>query len=62
MAEITVVINDETGEVTYDVKGVKGKGCEALTQELDEALGTVVQNKKLPEFFQHEKQTMKHRG
>ena len=62
MPEIEITINDDTGEVIYEVSGIKGKDCEALTKELDEALGTVVKNKKLPEFFQQQKQQQKHRS
>jgi hypothetical protein len=40
--EIEVVI-DQEGEATVHVQGVKGKGCTALTAELEKALGQVGQ-------------------
>jgi hypothetical protein len=57
--EIMVTIDDD-GNVSYEVKGVKGSGCEELTKELDAELGTVLENKKLPEFFQSQDQKLRH--
>ena len=61
MPEIIVLIDDETGDISLDVKGAKGPDCEKLTKELEEALGVVVERKKLPEFFQKSKTTLNQR-
>jgi hypothetical protein len=39
MKEEVIVEVDEEGVVTYEVSGIKGQGCKALTAELDRALG-----------------------
>lgn len=38
------------GEVEVEVNGVKGKSCVALTQHLEDALGTVDKRQHTPEF------------
>jgi len=59
MAEINVTINDDTGEITYEVNGMSGPECEILTRELEQETGTVVKRSKLPEFYQKSEQKQK---
>lgn len=61
MPEIIVDIGSD-GEIKMEVKGAKGADCEALTKDLEEALGIVEARKKLPEFFQKSEQKQSHRG
>ena len=50
--EITVDISPE-GVVKMDAKGFKGKGCEVLMSEIENALGKVAKVNLKPEY--HEK-------
>ncbi|MFX1515396.1 MAG: DUF2997 domain-containing protein [Promethearchaeota archaeon] len=52
--EITV---DEVGNVSYKVKGLKGRGCTQETEFLDEALGEVTKRKYTPEYYQEQIKT-----
>jgi len=52
--EIEIVINAK-GEVTYEMKGVKGGNCIAETEFLQQALGgdsAVVEQQKTAEFYE----------
>jgi hypothetical protein len=52
--DIEIVINAK-GEVTFEVKGVKGSSCLGETQFLTEALGgdsAVVEQQKTSEFYE----------
>jgi hypothetical protein len=51
--EIEIDIGDN-GEVTFRVKGAKGKACMDITKEFEEALGIVVNREKTSEFYQTE--------
>ena len=51
MREITVKIAADGSTTETSVNGVKGKGCEDLTKSLLNALGTVEDSKKNPEYF-----------
>jgi len=42
------------GSVTFDVRGVKGPDCLALTKELEEELGVVVARSNTAEFYEEE--------
>ena len=44
--EIEITIS-KTGQVKLHVRGIKGKKCLALTEELEKALGNVVLDRKL---------------
>lgn len=45
------------GAVEIKVKGVSGPGCEALTKDIEDALGTVTSREKTGEYFQETEQT-----
>lgn len=52
--DIEIVINAK-GEVTFEVKGVKGGSCLAETKFLEEALGgdaAIVEQQKTSEFYE----------
>ncbi|MFX1538550.1 MAG: DUF2997 domain-containing protein [Promethearchaeota archaeon] len=55
--EITV---DETGNVSYKVKGLKGRGCIKETAFLDEALGEVMKREYTREYYQEQIKTSTH--
>ena len=48
---------DDNGNVSFQVKGVKGKKCLEITKELEQALGIVKSQEKTAEFYQTETQT-----
>ena len=52
------VIVSPTGEIKIDAVGFKGTDCEHATRFLEEALGTVHQKVKKPEF--HQRQRIQH--
>jgi hypothetical protein len=57
--DIEIVINSK-GEVTFEVKGVKGGSCLAETQFLQEALGgtgAVVEQQKTNEYYEQSEAT-----
>ena len=43
---------DTNGGVQIEAIGFKGKGCEAATKAIEEALGTTTSRKKKPEYHQ----------
>ena len=50
----TITANiDEEGNVTFEVKGIKGPGCERALEPF-EKLGQVVEERKTPEYYQAE--------
>lgn len=50
---INVVVNPD-GTVEVSAEGFKGKGCEAATKFIEEALGMDGDRKKLPEYYANE--------
>lgn len=50
MEEIRVTINRD-GTISYEVRGVKCEGCQALTAEID-AMSKGTSSKKTNEFFE----------
>lgn len=47
---------DDNGNVSFQVKGVKGKKCLEITKELEAVLGIVKSQEKTAEFYQTETQ------
>jgi len=50
--EIVVTI-DESGNVSMEVKGIKGPGCEKVLKPF-EGLGEVLEERRTPEYYQRE--------
>ena len=57
-AEITLEIDDD-GNIRLEVSGVKGKDCEALTADLEAALGVVSERKRTHEYYVPEENRLK---
>jgi len=53
MAYTIKVTIDEEGNVAFEVKGIKGPGCEEVLRPF-EKLGLVVEEQKTPEYYQTE--------
>ena len=51
--ELEISISN-TGEVTINVIGAKGKSCIDMTKDLEESLGIIKSFEKKSEFYQHE--------
>ena len=51
--ELEISISN-TGEVTINVLGHKGKTCLDMTKDLEESLGIIKCLEKKPEFYQQE--------
>ena len=51
--ELIVTIGKD-GNVTIDVQGFSGEGCEEFTKELEQELGVVIKRSKKPEYYQEE--------
>jgi hypothetical protein len=45
-----VVIVSPSGEIFVDAKGFQGKGCEAATKAIEEALGATVRKRLKPDY------------
>ena len=54
--EIEITI-DNKGNVSYKVKGLKGKGCTDATKFLDEALGEVTKREYTREYYEQSVRT-----
>jgi hypothetical protein len=55
MTKTIEVIVSASGEIKIDAVGFKGADCEQATRFLEEALGTVQQKQRKPEFHQRNK-------
>ncbi len=53
--ELEISIDDD-GNVTIKVVGVAGPDCLALTKDIEEALGVVVDRQRTNEFYQEKPQ------
>jgi hypothetical protein len=51
--ELEISISN-TGEVTINVIGAKGKSCIVMTKELEESLGIIKSFERKSEFFQQD--------
>ncbi len=51
--EIQIEIGDN-GEISFLVKGLKGKACLEVTKDLEEALGIVKNREMTSEYYQQE--------
>lgn len=51
--ELEIAISN-TGEVTINVIGAKGKSCIDMTKELEESLGIIKSFERKSEFFQQD--------
>ena len=51
MPEIEFTINETTGDLTVQVKGVAGPTCEDVAKLARELLGTPASEKNTPEYF-----------
>lgn len=49
--ELEISISN-TGEVTVNVIGAKGKSCMSMTKELEDSLGIITSFEKKSEFYQ----------
>ncbi len=58
-AELEITVTKD-GDVKIRVKGVAGPACEALTKDIENAIGVVTEREKTGEFFQAtEQETIK---
>jgi hypothetical protein len=55
------IIIAPSGEIQIDAVGFKGPDCEKATQFLEEALGTVGQKRKKPDYHQQASKTHQQR-
>jgi hypothetical protein len=55
MKQTIEVIISAAGEIQIDAVGFKGADCEHATRFLEEALGSVTQKQKKPEYHQRAK-------
>lgn len=53
MKKIEVIITPQ-GETTVTTVGFKGKSCQDATKQLEQALGIVQSEQKLPAFYETE--------
>ncbi len=54
--EIEITVDNE-GNVSYKVKGLKGKSCTDATKFLDEALGEVTKREYTREYYEQQTRT-----
>jgi len=59
--EITITIGTD-GATKVAVKGVKGRGCKALTAEFEKGLGKVTSDENSKEFYEEQQTQIKARG
>lgn len=63
MEEKVIFEIDLKGNTKLTVKGVRGKGCKALTADFENGLGIVTSDKSTNEMYEQEQpQTVKARG
>lgn len=50
MSEEILITIPKKGKIKIEVKGIKGQGCKALTEELEKALGRTTSDKPTEEM------------
>lgn len=53
--QVEITISPD-GEITVEARGIKGKGCEALTEAFERGLGARTSDKRKPEYHGHDHQ------
>jgi hypothetical protein len=48
------------GEITVEAEGFQGKGCEAATKAIEEALGKSTQRTRKPDFWRQSNRHQNH--
>ena len=48
---------DKDGNISFEVKGIKGPDCLEETKDIEEALGKVTDREKTSEFYQEDVST-----
>ena len=56
-----IIVTFQGGKATVEVKGVKGRGCKALTKEFEEKLGLKVADEETREMYEPEPAQVKAR-
>ena len=51
---------DKNGNIAFEVKGLKGPQCLKETEEIEKALGKVVNREKTSEYYQTDVQQSEH--
>lgn len=59
--EIKIIIN-EKGDVSFEVHGVKGQGCQKLTEALEKEIGSVQKRVHKQEWYQREANRLQQRS
>ena len=49
---MVVEIDEETGDLTYEVKNIPGTGCEAVRHSMDARLGTPTVARNTAEYYE----------
>ena len=52
MKQIKVTINEDGSNIEFEVGGIAGTSCKDITQQFQEALGQVVDEKKTSEYYE----------
>lgn len=60
MKKVTVEVDSNTGQVSFEIEGVPGPACERELKDLEQALGgRVVEHRKTREYHQSVRTTIK---
>ena len=49
-----------TGDITVEAEGFQGKGCEAATKAIEDALGTVRERTRKPDWWRQSSRSQNH--